>query len=52
MIAMLSITLTLFGGILLKTDTQNEDAYGAAIMGFLLIAINVAVVILFVYQAP
>jgi len=49
--AMLCITLTLFGGILLKTDTQDEDPYGAAVMSGLLMGINVGIVILFVFQA-
>ena len=48
--SMLSITLTLFGGILLKTDTQDEDPNGAAAMAFLLLVINVGVICLFIYQ--
>jgi hypothetical protein len=36
--------------VLLKTNTQDEDPYGAAIMSGLLVAINVGVVILFIYQ--
>ena len=48
--SMISITMTLFGGILLKTDTQDEDEYGSAVMTFLLLAINAGVICLFVYQ--
>ena len=48
--AMLSITMTLFGGVLLKTNTQDEDPYGAAAMTGLLIAVNVGVVVLFMFQ--
>ena len=48
--AMLSITVTLFGGILLKTDTQKEDPYGTAVLTGLLLANNIAVVVLFLTQ--
>ena len=48
--AMLSITMTLFGGILLKTNTQDEDPYGAALLSGLLVGVNVGIVILFFYQ--
>jgi hypothetical protein len=48
--ALLSITMTLFGGILLKTNTQDEDPYGAAAMSGLLFAINIGVIVIFVYQ--
>jgi len=47
--AMLSITMTLFGGILLKTDTQDEDSNGLAIMGAMMIIVNVGVVVAFCY---
>ena len=47
---MLSITMTLFGGILLKTNTQDEDPYGAALLSGLLVGVNVGIVILFFYQ--
>ena len=47
---MLSITMTLFGGILLKTNTQDEDPYGAALLAGLLMGVNVGTVILFFYQ--
>ena len=46
----LSITMTLFGGILLKTNTQDEDPAGLALMSFLLLVINIGVVILFIVQ--
>ena len=45
--SMISITMTLFGGILLKTDTQDEDANGLLIMSILLVAVNVLVILLF-----
>lgn len=48
--SMLSITLTLFGGILLRTNTQDEDPAGLFMMTFLLIVINVGVILLFAYQ--
>ena len=48
--AMLTMTLTLFGGILLKTKTQDEDRYGAMVMTALLITINTGVVIFWLVQ--
>jgi hypothetical protein len=47
---MLGITMTLFGGILLKADTQDEDPYGMAVMTGLLFGINIGIVVLFGYQ--
>jgi len=41
--AMLGITFTLFGGILLKTDTQNEGPYGSVVLTGLLLAMNTGV---------
>jgi len=48
--ATLSILTTLFGGILLKTDTQNEDAYGEVALTSLLIGCNTGIIFLFCYQ--
>lgn len=52
--AMLSITLTLFGGLLLKAQTEitTEDSTAAeeALMALLLLAINIGVVVLMCYQ--
>jgi len=48
--AALSILTTLFGGILLKTDTQNEDEYGEVALTSLLIACNMGIIVLFCYQ--
>ena len=48
--AMLTVTLTLFGGILLKTKTQDEDRYGTTVMAALLVAINSGVVIFWLVQ--
>merc|ERR1711865_925730 len=47
--SMLSITLTLFGGVLLNTNTQDEDPAGLFLMTFLLMVINVGVIFLFLY---
>ena len=46
--AMLSITLTLLGGILLKTNTHKEDPNGAVVMAVTLITINAGVITLFI----
>ena len=47
--SMLSITLNLFGGILLMTKTQDEDVYGSAMMTGLLFGINFGMSVLFIY---
>ena len=49
--SMLSITLTLFGGILLKTNTQDDGPYGLAALTGLLLFINVLILLLFLYQS-
>ena len=46
--AMLSITLTLLGGILLKTNTHKEDPNGAVVMAVTLVTINAGVITLFI----
>jgi len=49
--SMLSIVMTLFGGILLQTKSvEDEDPNGKAAMAGLLLAINVGVISLFLYQ--
>lgn len=48
--SMLSITMTLFCGILLKTNTQDEDEYGAALLSVLLMGLNIGVVLMFAIQ--
>jgi len=45
---MLSITLTLLGGILLKTNTHKEDPNGAVVMAVTLVTINAGVITLFI----
>jgi len=47
--SMLTITLNLFGGILLMAETQEEDTYGAATMTILFFAINAGMALLFIY---
>lgn len=46
----LSITMTLFGGILLKTNTDDEDAAGEFLISFMLMVINIGVLVMFFYQ--
>jgi len=49
--ANIAITLTLFGGILLKTESDEESGpQGKIVMTILLLSINMLVVILFVMQ--
>jgi len=48
--AMISISLTLFGGILYKTDTDDEDPYGSALMSVMIVGVNLMVQFLFMYQ--
>ena len=49
--AMLALTLTLFGGIVLKTDQEDENMYGKALISFMLITINITVMITFVVKS-
>ena len=49
--AMLALTLTLFGGIVLKFDQKDENMYGRALINFMLVTINIAVMIIFVYKS-
>jgi len=50
--SMLSLTMTLFFGIVIKTDDQQreEDRYGKSVVAFLLVANNVMVIGLFMIQ--
>jgi len=49
--SMLSIVMTLFGGILLQTKSvEEEEPNGKAAMAGLLMAINIGVIVLFIYQ--
>lgn len=48
--AMLSLTMTLFFGIVIKTDDEEDDDYGRSVVAFLLVANNVMVVCLFLVQ--
>merc|ERR1712139_484074 len=52
--AMLSITLTLFSGLLLKAqqsaEDEDTDGYETGLMVFMLVGINIGVVILCLYQ--
>jgi len=48
--AMFSITMTLFGAILLKTDTQDEDPYGSAVLTGILFGLNMGMIVMFFWQ--
>jgi hypothetical protein len=49
-ISVLAIVLTLFGGLVYKSDMSNEDAQGMAMVDGLLMLINVGVIGLFLVQ--
>ena len=48
--ALLSLSLTLFGGVVLKTDQTDENMYGRMLISFMLVAMNAAVFCIFVWQ--
>jgi len=49
LVSMISVVLTLYMGILLKLDMSGETGYGKALMGFLLTAIQLGIVFIFVF---
>ena len=48
--SMLSLSMTLFAGILLKTEPDDEDVYGRIILEYLLIGMNFGIMFMFVIQ--